>query len=130
MEVSPALAAERGIEDGTWLRIVSRRAHVDVRATVTERVSGNTQYRPIHHSKPGINTLTGEHHDADVDTPAYKETAVRIEKLPQPKSEPPLPYRNHRYGKPTPNRGPNAKQKWARHEYHEPPANIEHPETL
>jgi formate dehydrogenase major subunit len=130
VEISPELAAERGIEDGTWLRITSRRAHVDVRATVTDRVSGKTMYLPIHHSKPGVNMLTGEHHDSEVDTPAYKELAVRIEKLPQPKGEPPLPYRNHRYGKPTPNLGPDAQQKWERPEYQEPPATIEHPETL
>jgi formate dehydrogenase major subunit len=130
VEVSPELAAERGIEDGTWLRITSRRAHVDVRATVTDRVSGRTMYLPIHHSKPGVNTLTGEHHDKEVDTPAYKELAVRIEKLPIPRGEPPLPYRNHRYGKRTPNAGPDAEQKWARPEYQAPPATIERPETL
>jgi formate dehydrogenase major subunit len=130
VEMSPELAAERGIEDGTWLRITSRRAHVDVRATVTDRVSGHTMYLPIHHAKPGVNMLTGEHHDTEVNTPAYKELAVRIEKLPMPKGEPPLPYRNHRYGKRTPNLGPDAEQKWARPEYQEPPATIEHPETL
>lgn len=130
VEISPELAAERGIEDGTWLRITSRRQHVDVRATVTDRVSGKTMYLPIHHSKPGVNMLTGEHHDSEVNTPAYKELAVRIEKLPKPKGEPPLPYRNHRYGKRTPNLGPDAEQKWARSEYQEPPAIIEHPETL
>ena len=130
VEISPELAAERGIEDGTWLRITSRRAHVDVRATVTDRVSGKTMYLPIHHAKPGVNMLTGEHHDSEVDTPGYKELAVRIEKLPMPKGEPPLPYRNHRYGKRTPNSGPDAEQKWARPEYREPPATIEHPETL
>ncbi|WP_333677145.1 formate dehydrogenase subunit alpha [Dyella sp.] len=130
VEISPELAAERGIEDGTWLRITSRRAHVDVRATVTDRVSGKTMYLPIHHSKPGVNMLTGEHHDTEVNTPAYKELAVRIEKLPMSKGEPPLPYRNHRYGKRTPNLGPEAEQKWARAEYQEPPATIEHPETL
>jgi len=130
VEISPELAAEHGIEDGTWLRIISRRAQVDVRATVTDRVSGRTMYLPIHHSKPGVNMLTGEHHDSEVNTPAYKELAVRIEKLPQPKGEPPLPYRNHRYGKRTPNLGPDAEQKWKRPEYEEPPATIEHPETL
>jgi formate dehydrogenase major subunit len=87
-------------------------------------------YLPIHHSKPGVNMLTGEHHDTEVNTPAYKELAVRIEKLPQPKGEPPLPYRNHRYGKRTPNLGPDAEQKWQRAEYEEPPSTIEHPETL
>lgn len=130
VEISPELAAERGIEDGMWLRLTSRRAQVDVRATITDRVAGNTMYLPIHHAKPGVNTLTSEHHDAEVDTPAYKELAVRIEKLPQPKGEPPLPYRNHRYATRTPNSGPEAEQKWARHEYREPPENIEHPETL
>jgi len=85
---------------------------------------------PIHHSKPGINLLTGEHHDPDVNTPAYKETAVRLEVLPRPKGEPPLPSTNFRYGHRTPNHGPQAEVKWSRPDYAEPPARLSHPEKL
>jgi formate dehydrogenase major subunit len=37
-ELDPALAAERGIEDGGWMTIVTERAEIEARATVTERM--------------------------------------------------------------------------------------------
>ncbi|BBI62050.1 hypothetical protein HSBAA_33560 [Vreelandella sulfidaeris] len=86
VEVSPELADEYGIEDGTWVKLTSRRDSIEVRALVTDRVSGHTLFLPIHQGKPGVNGLTGEHHDPDVDTPAYKETAVNLEVLPREKA--------------------------------------------
>src|SRR5213078_983856 len=41
VEVSPELAAERGIKSGTWVQLVSRYGQVRVRALVTDRVRGN-----------------------------------------------------------------------------------------
>ena len=38
VEVSPALAEERGIQSGTWVQLVSRYGQVRVRALVTDRV--------------------------------------------------------------------------------------------
>ncbi len=130
VEVGEDLAADRGIEDGTWLRVTSRRGSVEVRAVVTGRVHGKTLFMPIHHAKPSANKLTGDHRDPDVNTPAYKETAVHIEVLPKPKGEPPLPYHNHRYGNRNPNRGPDAEQKWAQEKYQQPPETMTDPETL
>ncbi|UPG87685.1 formate dehydrogenase subunit alpha [Luteibacter aegosomatis] len=130
VEVGPDLARERGIEDGTWVRLVSRRGSVELRALVTDRVRGNTLYLPIHHSKPGVNALTGEHHDPDVNTPGYKELAVRMEKLDRPQGETPLPRRNFRYGTRTPNHGPDATTKWSRDDYVPPPTRMAHPEKL
>ena len=37
-EVDPVLAAERGIEDGGWITIVTSRAEIEARARVTERM--------------------------------------------------------------------------------------------
>lgn len=130
VEIGADLARERGIVDGTWLKVTSRRASIEVRALVTDRVHGRTLFLPIHHAKPGVNALTGEHHDPDVNTPAYKELAVRIERLPKGTGASPLPRHNFRYGKRTPNGGPDASAKWAREEYVEPPETIERPETL
>ena len=130
VEVSPDLARERNIEDGTWVRITSRRDSVEVQAVVTDRVRGKTLYLPIHHSKPGVNALTGEHHDPDVDTPAYKETAVRLEVLDRPKGASPLPRHNFRYGHRTPNAGPPVEEKWSRPDYQSPPAHQTHPERM
>jgi formate dehydrogenase major subunit len=130
VEVSPELARERGIEDGTWLRVSSRRDSIEVRAVVTDRVSGKTLYMPIHHAKPATNALTGDHHDPDVNTPGYKEVAVKLEVLSKPRGEPPLPHNNSRYGHRTPNGGPHVEDKWARSDYTQPPAHQAHPEQM
>ena len=37
-EIDPILAAERGIEDGGWMVIVTERAEIEARARVTERM--------------------------------------------------------------------------------------------
>jgi formate dehydrogenase major subunit len=37
-EIDPALAADRGIEDGGWMTIVTSRAAIEARARVTERM--------------------------------------------------------------------------------------------
>jgi formate dehydrogenase major subunit len=48
-EISPALAAEKGIEDGGWMTIVSPRAEIVTRARVTERMRPLTIDRAIVH---------------------------------------------------------------------------------
>ncbi|WP_437269816.1 formate dehydrogenase subunit alpha [Stutzerimonas balearica] len=130
VEVSPELAAERGIGQGTWVRLTSRRGAVELPAVITERVAGKTLFVPIHQGKPGLNLLTGEHHDPDVNTPAYKETAVRLEVLQRPPLEAPLPPGNFRHGQRTPNAGVPVEVKWMRDDYVEPPAHEQHPESL
>lgn len=129
VEVSPELAAERGIEDGTWVRLTSRRDSFDVPALVTDRVKGHTLFMPIHEGKPGINALTGEHHDPDVDTPAYKELAIKLEVLAK-QGPSPLPSNNYRYGHRTPNKGVDVDVKWAREDYTLPPQQQSHPEKM
>src|SRR3954453_12848857 len=37
-EIGPELAAERGIEDGGWMTVVTERAEIEARARVTERI--------------------------------------------------------------------------------------------
>jgi formate dehydrogenase major subunit len=37
-EIDPVIAAERGIEDGGWMTVVTARAEIEARATVTERM--------------------------------------------------------------------------------------------
>ncbi|MCD6009488.1 formate dehydrogenase subunit alpha [Halomonas sp. IOP_31] len=130
VEVSHELAAEKGIEDGTWVCLSSRRDSIEVRALVTSRVSGDTLFLPIHQGKPGVNALTGEHHDPDVDTPAYKETAVNLEVLDREKGEPPLKRNNYRYGHRTPTQGVPVEVKWMQKDYVEPPAQQSNPRKM
>ena len=129
IEVSPELAAERGIEEGVWVRVTSRRGSMECPAVITDRVCGKTLFMPIHFGKEGVNLLTGEHNDPDVQTPAYKETAVKLEVLDK-RSAPPLPAHNYRYGRPTPNQGVEVEEKWARSDYRQPPAQQTNPRKM
>ncbi|HEY3913868.1 MAG TPA: molybdopterin-dependent oxidoreductase, partial [Verrucomicrobiae bacterium] len=119
VEVSPALASERGIQTGTWVQLVSRYGQVRVRALVTERVEGKELYMPMNSSESPVNRLTGNYVDKATHTPAYKETSVSLRVLPEI-GESPLPRTNHRWGHPTPQRGVEVERKWKRPDYKVP----------
>lgn len=119
VEVSPALALERGIESGTWVQLRSRYGQVRVRALVTDRVQGKNLYMPMNSSTSAVNRLTSSHTDKITHTPAYKETSVRLTVLGEI-GENPLPRTNHRFGHPTPQRGVEVDRKWKRTDYQIP----------
>jgi formate dehydrogenase major subunit len=111
VEVSPELARERGIESGSLVRLISRHGQVRLRALVTDRVRNGELYMPMNSAQSAVNLLTGSHSDPVTHTPAYKETAVKLEVL-APKGESPLPRTNFRFGHPTPQRGVEVERKW------------------
>lgn len=120
LEVSEELAKERGIESGRWLRVTSRHGSLVIKALVTKRVHGNQVFIPLLSRNGPINVLTGSHADRATNTPAYKETAVKIHLLPDMGSNPLKPL-NFRYsGKPTPQPGVEVERKWKRKDYHMP----------
>ena len=121
VEVSPELAASRGIRTGAWVRLASRYGEVKAQAVVTERVSGNELYMPMNSSLEPVNHLTSSCTDKVTHTPAYKETAVRLTVMSQ-EGRSPLPRTNPRFGHPTPQNGVEVERKWARSEYY-PPGN-------
>jgi formate dehydrogenase major subunit len=121
VEVSPELAAARGIQSGTWVRLDSRYGAVKAQAVVTTRVSGKELYMPMNSSLEPVNRLTSSCTDKVTHTPAYKETAVHLTVLDQ-KGDNPLPRTNPRFGHPTPQTGVEVERKWARSDYH-PPGN-------
>jgi formate dehydrogenase major subunit len=121
VEISPELAAERGVQSGTWVILNSRYGQVRVRALVTDRVTGRELYMPMNSTESPVNKLTSSHTDPITHTPAYKEASVRMEVLPE-LGESPLPRTNHRFGRPTPQNGVEVERKWARADYH-PPGN-------
>ena len=116
VEVSPELAAERGIESGTWVQLISRYGKVRVRALVTDRVSGKELYLPMNSTESAVNRLTSSHTDTVTHTPAYKETSVQLRVL-QEVGESPLPRTNSRFGHPTPQNGVEVERKWKRRDY-------------
>jgi formate dehydrogenase major subunit len=119
VEVSPDLAEERGLQSGTWVRLISRYGQVRVRALVTDRVQGHELYMPMNSSESPVNRLTSSHTDAATDTPAYKEASVRMDVLPEI-GESPLPRINSRFGHPTPQNGVEVERKWKRPDYRIP----------
>lgn len=116
VEVSPALAAERGIQSGSWVQLVSRYGQVRVRAVVTGRVQGRELYMPMNSVETPVNRLTSSHTDKITHTPAYKENSVRLKVLGT-SDESPLPRVNHRFGHPTPQAGVEVERKWKRSDY-------------
>lgn len=130
VEVSPQLADERQLSEGDWVSVISRRGSIQVPVVISERVAGNVLFMPIHHGKPGVNGLTGEHHDPDVNTPAYKEIAVKMIKLAHPPLAEPIPQQNFRYGSRTPLPRLPIESKWQQEGYTLPPEHTQHPEKF
>ncbi len=119
VEVSPALATERGIKTGAWVQLVSRYGKVRVRALVTDRVEGKELYMPMNSSESPVNRLTSSFTDKVTHTPAYKEASVRLLVLGE-NGDSPLPRGNPRFGHRTPQRGVEAERKWQRPDYRVP----------
>lgn len=118
LEVSPELAKERGLEDGSLVRLTSPYGKVEVRAMVTDRVKGNELYLTMNSSNEleAINRVTSSYHDKVTHTPNYKETDVKMEIL-ELKGEPPLPKVNYRFGNRVPQIGVKVEEKWERDDF-------------
>ncbi|MGC1781436.1 MAG: formate dehydrogenase subunit alpha [Acidobacteriaceae bacterium] len=119
LEISPELAAERGIETGRWVRLRSRQGQTKVQVLVTDRVQGKQVYLPLNSVVQPVNRLTGTGVDRATHTPAYKETTVQMIPLPDQGSSP-LPRINFRFGHPTPQNGVEVERKWHRGDYRLP----------
>jgi len=119
VEISPELAADRGVETGRWVRLRSQYGQVKVQVLVTDRVQGKQLYLPLNSTAQPVNRLTGAGVDRATHTPAYKETSVQMIPLPE-QGESPLPRINFRFGHPTPQTGVEVERKWRRSDYHLP----------
>lgn len=118
VEVSPQLAKERGLEDGSTVRLVSPYGALKLPVIVTGRVKGNELFMPMNstNKETAINFLTGPAVDQRTNTPAYKQTKVRMEVLKDHVKRP-LPKSNPRDKKRTPVSGIEVERKWAREGY-------------
>jgi len=120
IEISEELAEERSIESGRWVRVTSRHGSLVIKVVVTSRVVGKQVYLPLLSQEGPVNVLTGSHTDSATNTPAFKETAVRIKLLPEQGTNPLKPL-NFRYsGQPTPQDGVEVERKWKRSDYRKP----------
>ncbi|XRG76953.1 formate dehydrogenase subunit alpha [Rossellomorea sp. GAMAL-10_SWC] len=118
VEVSPELARERGIKDGSLVRLVSPYGALKLPALVTDRVQKNELFLPMNSTskESAINFLTGPAKDHRTNTPAYKQTKVRMEVL-RVEGESPLPKSNPRNKKRNPQNGVEVQRKWEREGY-------------
>jgi formate dehydrogenase major subunit len=118
VEVSPELAEERGVKDGSRVRLVSPYGAIRLPVLVTDRVKGKTVYVPMHSSshESAVNLLTGGAVDVVTHTPAYKQAKVRMEVL-ELDGENPLPRYNPRNATRTPQMGLEIYRKWERGDY-------------
>jgi formate dehydrogenase major subunit len=124
VEISPALAEERKIVSGQWVRLVSRHGALKIKVLVTDRVTDKQVYLPLLSQEGPINVLTGSHTDTPTNTPGYKETAVRLEVLSEQGTNP-LHVLNFRFnGHPTPQKGVEVERKWQRKDYRMPGADV------
>lgn len=114
--VSDELAKQYELQDGDWVRLTSRRGNVVTRAVISPQVRAHEVFMPAISSDQRVNILTSSDADPVVDTPSYKETAVRLEKLGK-RGRSPLPRGNPRYGQATPQPGVMVEQKWQRPDY-------------
>jgi len=99
IEIGEILAKEKGIEQGGWVRVSSKRGFVVCKAYVTKRirpmqVDGNATHVigvPLHwgftgqaRKGYGANTLTPSVGDANTQTPEFKAFLVNVEKTTAP----------------------------------------------
>ncbi|MCM3587576.1 formate dehydrogenase subunit alpha [Mesobacillus maritimus] len=118
LDVSEELAKERGLEDGSLVRLTSPYGQVKVRVIVTDRVKGNEIYLTMNSSDQyeAVNRLTSSYHDKITHTPNYKEMGVKMEILEE-KGESPLPKVNYRFGNRIPQLSVKVEEKWARPDF-------------
>jgi predicted molibdopterin-dependent oxidoreductase YjgC len=69
------------LSEGDILRVSSRRGSVEGKAKITDRVPAGMVFLPFHFSEASANILTSAVTDPDSDTPAYKISAVSLEKV-------------------------------------------------
>ncbi|MCZ8513722.1 formate dehydrogenase subunit alpha [Paenibacillus filicis] len=118
VEISPELAKERRVKDGTLVRLESPYGAVKLRVVVTDRMKGKDIYVPMHSNThdSAVNLLTGGAHDVKTATPAYKQTKVRMQIL-ELDGDIPLPHNNQRNKKRHPQNGVEVHRKWNRPGY-------------
>ena len=80
VEISPADAAELGVEDGDPVRVTSRRASLEISARISPRVARRQIFIPMHYREAAANLLTNPALDPYAGIPEFKVCAVRLER--------------------------------------------------
>ena len=78
LEIHPSDAETRGIREGQWVSIRSRKGETALRAKISERMQPGVVYTTFHHPETGANVVTTELSDWATQCPEYKVTAVEV----------------------------------------------------
>ena len=84
LEIHPHDAEDRGINDGDWVRLVSRVGETQMRARIDDRMPTGVVYTTFHHPVSGANVVTTEFSDWATNCPEYKVTAVQVQRVNAP----------------------------------------------
>ncbi len=84
VDIHPDDAEARGIEDGDYVKIRSRRGEIVVEANVTEDIKSGTIWTTPHFADASANRLTNNVMDPLAKIPEYKAAAAEVETIPQP----------------------------------------------
>jgi formate dehydrogenase major subunit len=78
LEIHPHDAEQRGVRDGDWVKLESRKGATTLRAQVTDRVAPGVVYTTFHFPDTQTNVVTTEFSDWATNCPEYKVTAVQV----------------------------------------------------
>ena len=81
LDISSPDAERIGVQEGDLTRVTSRYGQVTLPAHVSADVAAGQLFTTFHTADAFVNLLTGPHRNAVTGTPAYKITAVRVERL-------------------------------------------------
>ena len=84
LEIHPHDAEQRGVNDGDFVSVASRKGAVTLKAEITDRVPQGVVYTTFHHPVSGTNVITTEYSDWATNCPEYKVTAVQVSRSNQP----------------------------------------------
>jgi formate dehydrogenase major subunit len=74
-------AETAGVHDGDTMRVISRYGSATLPIRVTPAMRPGELFATFHTADTFLNDVTSSHRDTTVDTPEYKVTAVRIERV-------------------------------------------------
>jgi len=78
LEIHPSDAEMRGIQEGHWVSLRSRKGETTLKAVLSERMAPGVVYTTFHHPETGANVVTTELSDWATSCPEYKVTAVEV----------------------------------------------------
>ncbi len=81
VEVHPEDARRYSLDDGCMGRIATKHGSIEVKVLVTDRTPEGAIFYPFHFAEAPANRLTSSKMDQASDTPAFKRTAARIDRV-------------------------------------------------